>query len=431
MAGPGIRYHYMAEVLSDSFDVTVGFYDKSYLPEDGFKRSYKARHVDAYYFEDGFEHVDIVISHWLTSPMIRYCSQKGIFTVFDLYVPGPIESLAGSLFGGKEPKPEDDASFDHTLEMYHVFFEYGDLFLMSNPRQLDFWTGYAFGARTIHLSTYKKRMLYDRFIYAPMGIDSKLQLKHTKEVIKGVIPGISKDDKILLWTGGIWGHFDGKVLIRAMKRIESKHPNVKLVFFGTHHPNPNVPEMKESFDTRELAKELGLNGKSVFFLDGWVKYPERINYLLESDVAINTHKDSMETEFSHRTRVLDHLLSGLPTVSTEGDYLSDAVIKPLNLGIVVPPNDEVALEKAIIDILQPAKYNAIKKNIAKSRGSFDWNITLEELKSILLASPPKLQVLGSAHNLKPGGNALRFARKVVPVPAKKIIVRVLRMAGLK
>ncbi|MBX4191172.1 hypothetical protein KW794_03740 [Candidatus Saccharibacteria bacterium] len=39
MAGPGIRYHYMAEVLADSFDVTVGFFDKNYLPDKDFKVS--------------------------------------------------------------------------------------------------------------------------------------------------------------------------------------------------------------------------------------------------------------------------------------------------------------------------------------------------------------------------------------------------------
>lgn len=431
MAGPGIRYHYIAEVLSDKFNVTVGFYDKSYLPEDGFKRSYETKHIDAYYFESGFTGTDIVISHWLTSPMIRHCKENSIFMVFDLYVPGPIENLAGSLYGGNKPKPEDDAAYKHTLEMYHIFFEYGDLFLYSNHRQLDFWTGYAFGAKTIDLSSYPQRKIYDRFIYAPMGVDIKNKVTHSKQVIKGVIPGISRSDKVLLWTGGIWNHFDGKVLIKAMKRLESKRPDIKLVFFGTQHPNPSIPEMKESLDTRALAKELGLNGKTVFFLDGWVKYPERVNYLLEADVAVNTHKDSIETEFSHRTRVLDHLLAQLPTISTAGDYLSDSVIGPLELGIVVPPNNEEALEQAVIDILQPKKLNEIKANIAKARDNFDWNATLKELKAVLMSNPAKLAVLKSAHNLRRPNPGLRLARKVVPVPVKKVIVRFMRQAGLK
>jgi glycosyltransferase involved in cell wall biosynthesis len=431
MAGPGIRYHYMAEILSDDFNVTVGFYDKSYLPEEDFKRSYKVKHVDAYYFEQGFEDVNIVISHWLTSPMVAHCNARGIFMVFDFYVPGPIENLVSSMYSGKDPKPEDCAAFDHSLEMYHIYFEYGDLFLFSNQRQLNFWTGYAFGARTIHLDTYKNRALYDRFISAPMGIDAKSALRHTQKVIKGVIPGIAKDDKVLLWTGGIWNHFDGQVLMRAMKRLQKTRPDIKLVFFGTQHPNPSIPEMKESLETRELAKELGLNDKSVFFMDGWVKYPERINYLLEADIAINTHRKTIETEFSHRTRVLDHILAGLPTVSSAGDYLSDEVISPLKLGIVVPSGDESSLEKAITEILEPKAYIIYKKNIAAVREQFDWASTMAELKNILISNPDKLAVLESAQKLKPANPALRIARKIVPVPAKKIVVRVLRLTGLK
>jgi len=431
MAGPGIRYHYMAEVLSKSFDVVVGFYDKSYLPEQNFKRSYEVRHIDAYYFESGFEGVDIVISHWLTPQMIRYCNINKIFLVFDLYVPGPIENLAGSLFGGKSVKPEDDAAYDHTLEMYHIFFEYGDLFLFSNNRQLDFWTGYAFGAKTIHLSSYKKRQIYDRFIYAPMGIDLSTPLDHNKSVLKGVIEGVDKDDSVLLWTGGIWGHFDGLVLIKAMARLYKKYPHIKLVFFGTQHPNPSIPEMKESLDTRLLAKKLGVINKNVFFLDGWVKYNDRINYLLEADVAINTHKESIETEFSHRTRVLDHLLAGLPTISTKGDYLSDSVIEPLDLGIVVPPNDEVAVAEAIVKILEPKRYKQVRNNVLNARASFDWDITMSNLKKSLLSEHDKLVVLDDAHDLKEAGSLHRMARKIVPVPIKKMVVRSLKVAGLR
>lgn len=431
MAGPGIRYHYMAEVLSGDFDVTVGFFDKSYLPDEKFTRNYKVRHVDAYYFTGGFENIDIVIAHWLTSPIVHYCRQNNILMVFDFYVPGPVENLMGTIYGGKLVKPEDDAAFDHTLEMYHVFFDYGDLFLFSNRRQLDFWTGYAFGARTIHLSSYQKRQVYERFLYSPMGIDTRAPIKHERDVIKGVVKGVGKKDKVLLWTGGIWNHFDGQVLIHAMKALEKDRPDIKLVFFGTQHPNSHIPEMKESLDTRSLANKLGLTDKTVFFMDGWVRYPERINYLLEADAAINTHKDIMETEFSHRTRVLDHILTGLPTISTVGDYLSDEVVKPLGLGAVVPPGDSMAIAKAIKEVLDPKVNKAIKESISKVKAQFDWQATLGDLKNFLLENPRKLEILPSAVKLKPPNPALKVARKVVPVPVKKIIVRTLKQAGLK
>lgn len=427
MAGPGIRYHYMAQILAGSFDVTVGFFDPSYLPEKHFKRDYEIKHIDAHIFEPGFEGFEIVISHWLSETMLNYCNTKRIFVVIDLFVPGPVENLASAIYSGKSMKYENDFEYNRALVMYKKFFENGDLFLFSNQRQLDFWTGYAFGSDQIHLSSYCDRPIYDRFIYAPMGIDTKQSIKHTKDVIKGVVPGIDKGDSVLLWTGGIWNHFDGQVLIRAMSRLKDKRPDIKLFFLGTQHPNPNVPEMKESFDTKKLATELGLLNKTVFFNDGWVKYPERINYLLEADAAVNTHKPSIETEFSHRTRVLDHLLTQLPTISTEGDYLSDDIIGPKGLGVVVPPSDEVALEEAIIKIMEPKRLSAVRDKIAAERKAFGWENTMSHLKQFLSEDTHKLPLLGSAPKLRTISRTRRMAKKILPVPIKKAIIRTLRM----
>jgi glycosyltransferase involved in cell wall biosynthesis len=427
MAGPGIRYHYMAQTLSDHFDVTVGFFDPSYLPEPGFDKKYSALNIPVHDFEVHFRNFDIVISHWLSEDMLAFCNSNGIFMVFDMYVPGPVENLAGSLFGGKPVAAENDFEYNRALAMYRKFFENGDLFLVSNRRQLDFWIGYIFGADQVHLSTYKQRPLYDRFIYGPMGIDTRQPLRHTKDVIKGVIPGISKRDKVLLWTGGIWNHFDGQVLIRAMKQLETKHPDIKLVFFGTQHPNPSIPEMKESLDTRKLSGELGLTDKTVFFKDGWVKYPERINYLLEADVAVSIHKASIETEFAHRTRILDHLLAELPTVATKGDYFSDEVIAPNQLGLVVPAGDDGELGNALAQILQPKLYASTKKNIKTVRADFDWARTMEPLVNFLLDGPAKMEILDTSPKLKTRSRPMRLARRLTPIPVKKAVIRTLKM----
>jgi glycosyltransferase involved in cell wall biosynthesis len=425
MAGPGMRYHYIAEVLSKSFDVTVGFFNTTYLPDKNFTISYEAKHIDAYHFESGFEGYDVVLALWLSESMMNYCNQNDIFIVFDVYAPVPVESLASYLYSGKKIVPENDFEYKQSLIMYHKFFENGDLFLYSNQRQLDYWTGYVFGTGQVKLSTYNDRPFFDRFIYAPMGIDSHTPLIKKKPVMRGVLPGVTDDDKIMVWTGGIWGWYDGKVLMRAMSRLAKKRPDIKLVFFGTQHPNPDIPEMKESFETRKLAEELGLTNKTVFFMDGWVDFPDRIDYLIEADVAINTHKPSIETEFSHRTRVLDHIYAELPTIGTTGDYLSDMVISEQDLGITVPPNDEVALEAAIVEILKPATYQRIQTNITAVRADFDWNVTLKALHDFLLDDPVRLERLPTERRLR-DRSAVRLAKRVTPVFAKKIIIRTLR-----
>ena len=428
MAGPGIRYHYMAQVLSDDFDVTVGFFDPNYLPDQKLTRDYSIEHIDAHNFHGGFENFDIIIALWLSPRMISFCNSKGIFIVFDLYAPVPIENLAGNIFGKKRLKPSDDFEFSRSLVMYRLFFENGDLFLCSNRRQLDFWLGYVFGSDQIRPTDYLTRPMFDRFIFAPMGIDAKSKLEHKKNVIKGVIPGIKKTDKIILWTGGIWEHFDAQVLIRAMSKL-SKRKEIKLLFFGTRHPNPTVPDMRESIETRKLAEEMGLLGKNVFFQDGWVDYVDRIDYLLEADIAISTHKPSIEAEFSHRTRILDHLLAELPTIATSGDYFSDDVIKRYGLGVVVPPNDELVIEKSILEIFDENNYNKVRSNIKKVRKDFDWEVSLRPLKDFLLSNPDKLTRTKRSHNLRDDKGIVLVAKRILPPTAKKRIVKALRLSN--
>lgn len=428
MAGPGIRYHYMAEYLSGDFDVTVGFFDPSYLPEESFQRSYSVESVHSTDFVKGFEGSDIVIALWLSNEMLKFCNENGIFVVFDVYAPVPVENLALFLYNGKSTGADTDYEYRQSFAMYESFFTQGDLFLFSNRRQLDYWTGYVFGTGIVSVSSYKQRPFFDRFIYAPMGIDSSENLKHTKQVMKGAIKGIDMEDKILLWTGGIWNWYDAQTLIRAMKIIGEKRNDIKLVFFGTKHPNPNVPEMQESLDALRIAREYDLLDRNVFFQDGWVPYPERINYLLEADLAVNTSKPSIEAEFSHRTRVLDHILAEIPTIATEGDYLTDEVINRHGLGISVPPNDEQAVADAILHQLKKENYQQTLSRLRKVKDSFDWTSTLAPLKEILISDPPKLKE--NLHIKKPkkvsSGKHVSIMKTLLPKPVKKAIIRIFK-----
>jgi hypothetical protein len=94
-----------------------------------------------------------------------------------------------------------------------------------------------------------------------------------------------------------------------------------LFFMGARHPNPQESERKGLRETIALSRELGLDGRAVFFND-WVPYAERENYLLEADVGVSLHRDHLETHFAFRTRFLDCLWAGLPIITTRGDVIS-------------------------------------------------------------------------------------------------------------
>lgn len=429
MAGPGIRYHYMAEVLSDKFDVTVGFFDPSYLPDDRLKRCYEVRHIDVHAFNKHFPDFEVIIALYLTDSMIAFCNERQILMIFDLYAPVPVENLAQYIFSAKPISEQTDREFANSYESYKRFFENGDLFIYSNRRQLDYWLGYIFGAGQIRPSQYRERPMFDRFVPGAMGIDSSTAVKATQsKVVKGVIPGIGLDDRVLIWTGGVWDWFDAVTLIKAMGQLSKKSPNIKLLFFGTKHPNPSIPKMAELERAETLAEELGLLGKTVFFQSGWVDYHDRLSYLAEADLAVYSHKPSIETEFSHRTRVLDHLLAELPTVATSGDFFADEVIEPERVGLVCLPNNPEALARIIEQALEPDAYKEMKERLAKLRKGYDWHETLAPLVEFLSSNPSKLPHVAPASPIRQEGLAKRIAKRLLPAPFRRFLRRLLSYA---
>ena len=176
----------------------------------------------------------------------------------------------------------------------------------------------------------------------------------TGPVIKGVWPGIGPDDRVILWGGGLWPWLDPLTAIRALDRVRRECAAARLVFPGTRHPNPLMAGMPSPrAAAMQLADELGLTDRFVFFGD-WVPYAEWPGVLLESDVALSLHFDTVETRLAFRSRVLDSLWAGLPTVMTAGDATVE-LVAGYGAGRVVPPGDADAVATALLALLNEAR----------------------------------------------------------------------------
>ena len=66
------------------------------------------------------------------------------------------------------------------------------------------------------------------------------------------------------------------------------------------------------------AKEHGLIDSAVFF-GQWVPYEDWPNILLESDIALSLHHDTVETQLAFRSRMLEYFWAGVPLIATTGD----------------------------------------------------------------------------------------------------------------
>src|SRR5262249_34255083 len=141
-------------------------------------------------------------------------------------------------------------------------------------------------------------------------------------------------DRLVLWAGGLWPWLDTLTAIRAIARVRQTRPEVKLVFPGARHPNPQMAGMPTQLPAAQaLAQELDLLDKGVLFGE-WVPYADWENVLLESDLTVSLHTDTLETRLAFRSRLFDGIRAGLPAIVTRGDATSELVAR-YGLGAVV------------------------------------------------------------------------------------------------
>lgn len=348
MAGPGIRYFHLARVLAKHVDVTLAVPDGS------------SREIPA----DGFEVVHFRSDDWST---LQPHVQRARTCVFPSVIADAFPALADSdvcrVIDGYDPllaewlsvpgSPDDGvftADWQKLMLQLNRQYVMGDFFLCASERQRDWWLGLLEANGRINPATHRKdpslRNLIDVVAY---GLPEHEPV-HTRQIVKGVWDGISPDDKLLVWGGGLWPWLDPVTAVRAVAQVAEQRSDVRLIFPGTRHPNPILYDMPTALqDTRRIAQDLGLTDSFVSFGD-WVPYQDWSSLLLECDVALTLHHDTLETRLAFRSRVLEYIWCSLPIVATRGDATSE-LVDQYGLGIVVDYEDVDAVAGAILRLL--------------------------------------------------------------------------------
>ena len=296
-------------------------------------------------------------------PLVVSCGKP---LCIDMYIPTHLENLEPLGAAGREHR----VAVDHQVSVLNRDLTHGDFFLCASDRQRDFWLGALGALGRVNPDTYGAdptlRALID---VVPFGLDPAPP-PPSGGTLRAAHPAIGPDDPVLVWGGGVYNWFDPLSLVRAVHQLSARRADLRLVFLGLRHPNPGIPEMRMATSLRDLAAELGLTDRHVFFIEGWVPYDQRGAYLADADLAVSTHLAHVETRFSFRTRVLDYLWAGLPMVLTEGDTLSEDVATA-GLGRTVPPGDPAAIAAAIDDLLaEPPDRAAVRAFGA----AFEWPV---------------------------------------------------------
>ena len=372
MAGPAIRAFHIAHELSGEHEVKLVSTTTCSISNPGFVCTF----ADDEALREIVEWSDVVIFQGFVMFHAPWIAETDKVVVVDIYDPMHLEQLEQLKDDGLAHRESINTG---TTGVLNDQLRRGDFFLCASEEQRHFWLGQLAGLGRLNPETYDRdsslRSLLD---IAPFGLVRRAPMR-SRSAIKGVVPGISATDRVVLWGGGVYNWFDPITLINAIDELRHEHADVRLFFLGMKHPNPNVPKMQMAWRARQLSDRLGLTDKFVFFNEEWVDYEDRENYLLDADVGVSTHFQHVETTFSFRTRILDYIWAGMPIVATEGDAFG-RIIAAEGIGVSVAERDVSGLADALRRALYDEEFIATcRANINRVRDEFFWDSALAPL----------------------------------------------------
>ncbi|MHB8717881.1 MAG: glycosyltransferase family 4 protein [Candidatus Dormibacteria bacterium] len=364
MAGPGIRYWQLSRALSRHHDVTLVARGAREMTSDTSRLHLAEQLQDV----APARRWDALVTQELDPAVVRWANAAGARLLFDAYDPVLLENL--EVQRHSSPRRRWGVLRQLRQDMTYAL-SHADAIVCASEKQRDLWLGATMALGLITPSRYATDPSLRAYLdVVPFGIDLE------EEAGGGTGPrqlfGLGADDHILLWGGGIWEWFDPLTPIRAVARLRDSRPPVRLVFMGTRHPNPALGAMPMTARAIDLARELGLLDRQVFFHDGWVPYHDRLAWFGEASLGLSTHFDHLETRFAFRTRLLDYIGARVPIITTEGDALAE-VVAARDLGAVVGSGDVAGVEAAVRSFLgDPQRLAATRERLGAVRAEMSW-----------------------------------------------------------
>lgn len=381
MAGAGIRAYELARALQPHADVTLAAVEErtSPLPDVDVVtyRVFEPRDLKPH-----IKAADAIVARPQWPDVAHWLKHSGARLVFDLYNPEPFEVLEFLAERGQVRGVVQALTLDRITEAFRI----GHHFMCASGKQRDMWLGAMLAERLIRPQVYDRDpSLLSTIDAVPFGVPDEPP-KRTGAPGPRERFGLAPDAEIVLWNGGIWKWLDAPTAIRATAELVERRPNAHLVFMAAASDRAQAA----ADEARATASELGLLDSHVHFNDEWVAYGERANWLLDSDCAISTHVEHLETRFAFRTRVLDCFWSGLPIVCTQGDELAERIERD-DLGGTAAQGDPHALAAALERVLERGRAEYARR-LAVAATDHAWNRVVEPLVRWVTADelPPRL-----------------------------------------
>jgi glycosyltransferase involved in cell wall biosynthesis len=273
-----------------------------------------------------------------------HIARSGIKVILDLYAPVAFECL--------EAYPEMPARLLDQIHRQKTWWtaqqmRMADVLVVTNSRQADFWIGVANQLELLNAHRIRTNPALDDFIIEmPLAVPPGSPERAGTPLRDRL--NLAPDDFLFLWTSKFLAWQDPAVLLRSMNLLRERDSKIKLVFLGVGEP---APEGKASWldasalrtrEARQLANELGLTGKTVFFVNERINYQDLGSHYRDCNAAVAAYPDSLETRMCLATRLTDYIWAELPTAITGGP-LQKQFIEGQGIGYCGPPGQEGAL----------------------------------------------------------------------------------------
>ena len=248
----------------------------------------------------------------------------------------------------------------------------GDLFLCSSEEQRLYYLGWLSALGRVNpLSVDKDPQLKNLIVEVHFGTpDAEVSAPPRRSE---VLPGVDEDAPVL-YFGGIYDWYDPETVLDAMPALLERDPRTVLVFVD--HPHPDLTPQGVAGQIREKVKRRGWLGSTVRF-ESWRPFDQRFEFAQVADVAVVTHRPGLETDLSLRTRLVDLMWLGLPTVVSAGGGMA-GVVEKTGAGTVVPAGDSGAVASAVREFLD----DGVRRQHAAVAA---WNWAAERRWSIVAA----------------------------------------------
>lgn len=306
LAGPEIRALEFAKALSAEYEVTLAAKRSTAGERDGIRVVPSSRRR---LLREAVRH-DAILSACLPPYLLALRPPRGPLAIADLY--DPHEQELATLQAGRER----ERALRERAAIQALHLRHADVVLCASERQ----RAELIRAAGALLPPSVRRP--DPAV-VPFGIPDPPP-PSGRGPLREHFPQIVKGDTIVLWWGSVWRWLDAETPIRAFARMAASRPDLKLVITAGRPRNRSA---ERSFDAsaemRALADELGVLGRTVLFLDEWIPYERRHDYLREADIGLTLHRHAAEAQLAARARYMDYLSAELPCVLGRGDETAE------------------------------------------------------------------------------------------------------------